>query len=224
MTSRGRRTRAKIVDATADLVFEHGAAGTSLDDVREATGTSKSQLFHYFPSGKKELLAAVVERQTERVLDAQRPALDKLDSWAALRRWRNGVIALQRQLHCAGGCPIGSMADELAEHDPQLRAQLAESFATWQGYIERGLTEMRDRGELRRDAAGDPRAGDDGDAAGWSVTDQDHAQHATDRGGTRRRAGTRAELRRIQRMTYAELRYHRLRLERAIPKGCHWCG
>jgi TetR/AcrR family transcriptional repressor of nem operon len=152
MTSRGRRTRAKIVDATADLVFEHGAAGTSLDDVREATGTSKSQLFHYFPGGKKELLAAVVERQTERVLDAQRPALDKLDSWAALRRWRNGVIALQRQLHCAGGCPIGSMADELAEHDPHLRALLAESFASWQGYIERGLAEMRDRGELRREA------------------------------------------------------------------------
>ncbi len=44
------------------------------------------------------------------------------------------------------------MANELAEHDPQLRAQLAESFATWQGYIERGLTEMRDRGELRRNA------------------------------------------------------------------------
>lgn len=138
MTSRGRRTRAKIVDATADLVFERGATGTSLDDVRAATGTSKSQLFHYFPGGKRELLAAVAERQTERVLDAQRPTLEKLDSWAALRRWRNGVIALQRQLHCAGGCPIGSMANELAEHDPQLRSLLAESFATWQSYIEKG--------------------------------------------------------------------------------------
>jgi len=152
MTSRGRRTRARIVDATADLVFERGATGTSLDDVRAATGTSKSQLFHYFPGGKRELLAAVAERQTERVFDAQRPTLEKLDSWAALRRWRNGVIALQRQLHCAGGCPIGSMANELAEHDPQLRSLLAESFATWQSYIERGLAAMRDRGQLRRDA------------------------------------------------------------------------
>jgi AcrR family transcriptional regulator len=152
MTSRGRQTRARIVDATADLVFERGVAGTSLDDVGAATGTSKSQLFHYFPGGKSDLLAAVVQRQTERVFDAQRPTLDKLDSWAALRRWRNGVVALQRQLHCAGGCPIGSMANELAEHDPQIRSLLGESFATWQGYIESGLAAMRDRGELRRDA------------------------------------------------------------------------
>lgn len=152
MTSRGRQTRARIVDATADLVFERGAAGTSLDDVRTATGTSKSQLFHYFPGGKSELLAAVVQRQTERVFDAQRPALDKLDSWTALRRWRNGIIAVQRQLHCAGGCPIGSLANELAEHDPQLRSQLAESFASWQSYIENGLAAMRERGQLRRDA------------------------------------------------------------------------
>ena len=151
-TSRGRRTRARIVDATADLVFERGVAGTSLDDVCAATGTSKSQLFHYFPAGKKDLLAAVVNCQTERVFDAQRPELEKLDSWEALRRWRDGVIALQRQLHCAGGCPIGSMADELAEHDPHARSLLAESFATWQGYIEKGLATMRDRGKLRRDA------------------------------------------------------------------------
>ncbi len=33
--------------------------GTSLDDVRGATRTSKSQLFHYFPDGKHELVRAI---------------------------------------------------------------------------------------------------------------------------------------------------------------------
>src|SRR5215468_9182095 len=180
MTSRGRRTRAKIVDATADLVFERGATGTSLDDVRAATGTSKSQLFHYFPGGKRELLAAVAERQTERVLDAQRPTLEKLDSWAALRRWRNGVIALQRQLHCAGGCPIGSMANELAEHDPQLRSLLAESFDLAELYRKGPGGHARSRATTPRRGSGDPRAGDDRSPARRSVADQDHAHHTTD--------------------------------------------
>ncbi len=48
LTARGAATRARIVAAAASLVYERGFAGTSLDDVMAATGTSKSQLYHYF--------------------------------------------------------------------------------------------------------------------------------------------------------------------------------
>jgi hypothetical protein len=47
-TEHGRQTRERIVRATAGLIADHGPAETSLDDVREAIGTSKSQLYHYF--------------------------------------------------------------------------------------------------------------------------------------------------------------------------------
>jgi AcrR family transcriptional regulator len=36
-----------------------GIAKATLDDTRARTGTSKSQLFHYFPEGKDALLLAV---------------------------------------------------------------------------------------------------------------------------------------------------------------------
>ncbi|HEY3713286.1 MAG TPA: TetR family transcriptional regulator C-terminal domain-containing protein [Jatrophihabitantaceae bacterium] len=150
-TRRGAQVRDRIIDAAADLVFARGAARTNLDDVRAATATSKSQLYHYFRD-KDDLIRAVITRQTERVLDAQRPDLDALDSFAALTRWRNRIVELQRERHCAGGCPIGSLASELSDVDDTARTDLAGSFAHWHSYLESGLTAMRRRGTLRADA------------------------------------------------------------------------
>src|SRR5438477_2590423 len=84
VTSKGLATRQRILDAACDLVFERGALSLSLDEVLAVTGTSKSQLYHYF-ADKWDLIRAVVARQGERVLDLQRPALGDVDGWEALR-------------------------------------------------------------------------------------------------------------------------------------------
>ena len=42
LTVKGERTRAKIVDAAARLIYERGVAGTNLDDVKAAAGVSGS--------------------------------------------------------------------------------------------------------------------------------------------------------------------------------------
>src|SRR5207237_6882287 len=55
VTSKGRATRARIVDAAARLAYERGVAGTSLDDVGLAAGVGRSQPYHYF-ADKGELL------------------------------------------------------------------------------------------------------------------------------------------------------------------------
>ena len=132
-------------------MFTRGVAGTSLDDVRVATRTSKSQLYHYFRD-KEDLVRIVIERQTERVLDAQRPELDCLDSFAALVRWRERVIGLQRAANCVGGCPVGSLASELADSSEGAREELAASFARWEGYLTAAFSAMRERGKLRSSA------------------------------------------------------------------------
>src|SRR5919109_2573903 len=78
-TTKGRATRGRIVDTAAALVFEHGVAATTLDDVRAAAGVSKGQLYHYF-ADKEDLIHGVIRRTIQRVLDAQ-PALAELSSW-----------------------------------------------------------------------------------------------------------------------------------------------
>src|ERR1700747_2856696 len=89
LTARGAATRARIVEAAADLIYAHGVEQTSLDDVMAASGVSKSQLYHYF-ADKDALVLDVIARQTERVL-AQRPHLEALDSLPALNAWRNAI-------------------------------------------------------------------------------------------------------------------------------------
>src|SRR4051794_7025224 len=45
LTRRGLATRDRIVRAAATLMYTKGVNGTTLDDVRIASGTSKSQLY-----------------------------------------------------------------------------------------------------------------------------------------------------------------------------------
>jgi len=146
LTARGAATRARIVEAAADLIYEHGVERTSLDDVMAASGVSKSQLYHYF-ADKEALVLEVIARQTERVLEAQRPHLEALDSLTALKAWRDAVVRLNKVVR-SKGCPLGSLASELANDSEPARKRLADSFSMWRDRIERGLAKMRERGDL----------------------------------------------------------------------------
>lgn len=157
LTRKGRATRERIVTAAAELMFERGVRGTTLEDVQVAAGVSSSQIYHYFRD-KRALVSAVIGAQTDAVLDAQRPLLDRLDSVAGLRRWRDLVVGLQHERQCEGGCPIGSLAGELAETDPAARADLAAGFARWDAAIRAGMRAMHERGELRAEANPDQLA------------------------------------------------------------------
>jgi AcrR family transcriptional regulator len=155
LTAKGFATRERIVTAAADLVLARGVGSTSLDDIRAGTATSKSQLFHYFPGGKRELVGAIAALQGERVLEAQRPYLDALDSWEAWEHWRAALLAHYGS-QPAWGCPIGTLARELIANDPARAAEVAAYMDRWRGSLEAGLRRMRASGLLRADS--DPAA------------------------------------------------------------------
>jgi len=151
LTPKGAATRERIVASSADLVLTRGIGGTTLDDIGAGTATSKGQLFHYFPGGKAELVAAIASFQGERVLDAQRPYLDSLDSWDAWEGWRRAVLDhYGSQAHW--GCPVSALAREVIGNDPERAAELAAYMDRWRGYLQAGLERMRSAGILRPDA------------------------------------------------------------------------
>ena len=152
LTARGAATRSRIVEAAANLIYVHGVERTSLDEVMAASGVSKSQLYHYF-ADKDALVLEVIARQTDRVLDAQRAHLEALDSLSALKTWRDAIVRLNEAVE-SKGCPLGSLASELANDSEPARERLADSFSLWRDRIENGLTQMRERGELA--ASADP--------------------------------------------------------------------
>src|SRR5437667_9400426 len=154
-TAKGRATRGPTLQAAAALVAEKGADGMSLDDVQARTGASRSQLYHYFED-RDDLVRAVIDVATHAVLDNQGELLDHLDSWAGIDRWFDRMVQHQIDQQARGGCPIGSLAGQLAESDPKARAAIAAGFDRWEAHVREGLTRMKAHGKLRKDA--DPAA------------------------------------------------------------------
>ena len=154
-TAKGRATRERILQAAAELIAEKGTAGMSLDDVRARTGASRSQLYHYFED-RDDLVHAVIDVTIDAVLDTQGELLDHLDSWAGIDRWLDSLVQHQIHRQACGGCPIGSLAGQLAESDPDARAAIAAGLDRWEAHLRDGFTRMRTSGKLRKDA--DPAA------------------------------------------------------------------
>ncbi|HUE95440.1 MAG TPA: helix-turn-helix domain-containing protein, partial [Longimicrobiaceae bacterium] len=60
VTTRGRASKARIVEAAARLMHVNGVAATSVDEVLAESGAGKSQFYHYFRT-KDELVEGVLE-------------------------------------------------------------------------------------------------------------------------------------------------------------------
>jgi AcrR family transcriptional regulator len=158
LTARGRATRERILEATADLILQQGVVSTGINDVRAATGVSGSQMTHYFMD-KRHLVKDVIAWQAQSALNEhQAPELGKLDSLAALRLWADRHIEGQRRRQCQGGCSFGALAGQLVESDLEMRNDLASGFGQWLELFRHGLALMRDRGDLAPNADPDSLA------------------------------------------------------------------
>ncbi|MFJ2632414.1 TetR family transcriptional regulator [Streptomyces sp. NPDC087422] len=146
LTPKGLRTRARIVDAAAELVHERGVAGATLEDVKAAAQVSGSQLYHYF-ADKEALVQAVIDRQADAIVTTTEQA--GLDTVEGLRAWRDLVVAEAGRLDGRGGCPLGSLGGQLAESDARARARVSVGFGRWSTVIGQGLAALHAAGRLR---------------------------------------------------------------------------
>lgn len=148
-TANGRATRRRILDSATELIAERGVAAVALDDVRERSRTSKSQLYLYFP-GRRELLRAVARNTACLVLGAQdghvTAGFDRVEHFEA---WCDDVVGAQTARGGRGGCPLGGLVAQLAEHDDEARTVLAEAFDAWERPLADGFRAMQGRDELR---------------------------------------------------------------------------
>ncbi len=150
-TEKGRETRERILVTAAGLFHERGVSATSVEQVLAAARAGKSQFYRYFPS-KDILVSEVIRYQSDRHLGWQRDLLERLDDWEGLEAYFNAVVASHSERDMIGGCPIGSLAAELADRNEAHRRELADAFSLWKASIEQGLTKMRASEKLRPDA------------------------------------------------------------------------
>src|SRR5436190_16697287 len=139
-------TRDRLVHTAMKLFWEKGYGSTSVADVLQAAGANSGSLYHFFP-GKQDLLLAVLELYRSGIGPMLlAPAWEGVDDpieriFALLARYRQSIVATD----CSYGCPIGSLALEIHEPDPPVRAALAANFDAWTGAVRDCLEAAGDR-------------------------------------------------------------------------------
>jgi len=128
-----------------------GVGGTTLDDVVLASKVSKSQLYRHFED-KSALVRAVIEFVGERKVTGERERLEKVRTFAGLRRWRDAIVRQNALQDGRYGCALGSLANEVSDHDVVARAKLHDLFAAWEELFEDLLRRFQQDGVIPLDA------------------------------------------------------------------------
>ncbi len=149
-STKGHATKARILEAAINLIYERGANGTSVDDVLKASGTGKSQFYHYFLN-KDQLLLEVLRAQREKypgknLADFNFASVEGISTW--LGSVRKDFLAGNYQ----HGCPIGNIAGELGLASEEVKSAVAATIGAWEAALARGLKAQKLRGYLKPNA------------------------------------------------------------------------
>lgn len=75
VTARGRRTRERLLEATAQLVAARGFHAVAITDIGAAAGVTGSAIYRHFAS-KQDLLVALLDRVVDDLLAGARAVVD----------------------------------------------------------------------------------------------------------------------------------------------------
>ncbi|HOS39549.1 MAG TPA: TetR family transcriptional regulator C-terminal domain-containing protein [Spirochaetota bacterium] len=146
-TPKGQQTREHVLESAMSLIRRKGYGNVSINDIIDATGVKKGNLYFHFP-GKDDLILAIIDRArrdygaylASRIRGAT--ALERIDSLLA------AVFEYHRRSRFVGGCIFGNMALEMADADRRFADAIRAVFAEWTDSLERLLDEARRGGEL----------------------------------------------------------------------------
>ena len=143
-----------MIKTAARLFEEQGYAATGLKQVLEESGTPRGSLYFHFPGGKQALALAVVEAHAAAFGARLSAVLESADDTAAAAS--NAIEMLIQQFdarQCRSGCPVGTIASEMASSSPVLRGATRHAFEGWVAVITQHLVADGHSSELARTQA-----------------------------------------------------------------------
>ena len=145
--TKGEQTRQKIVEAAAPIFNKRGYAGSSLNDLMQATGLKKGGIYRHF-SSKEELAAEAFDYCWSA---AWHTRLSHVDEKAKGTEQLKQLIAnfVDRRSPVPGGCPILNTAVDSDDGNPVLRTHVAKALRLWLTRIRTIVKESQERGEIR---------------------------------------------------------------------------
>jgi len=129
-----------FLDAAERLLVSVGHAGMSTRALAEEAGANHG-LVHYYFGSMENLLARVLERFTDRLIERQRamysdPRVPFLEKWRTAMRYLDADREYQK---------VWMELQALAWNRPELRDRVAHVNAEWRGVLREAFAEPRDR-------------------------------------------------------------------------------
>jgi TetR/AcrR family transcriptional repressor of nem operon len=122
----------------------------SVDDVAEAAGMKKANVFHYYPD--KDKLGQAVFESGSRFMKEQFSsslAQGKGDPLRAVESLFNNMICDMDKNCCSGGCFIGNTAQEMSDENETLRQRIALHLQDWTRELKDLFSHHRGSGYFR---------------------------------------------------------------------------
>ena len=117
-----------MVAGAARLLAERGLQATSFSEVLELTSSPRGSVYHHFPEGKDQLIAAaldLVEAQMTRYFAPESGAAPEEVTRLFLHVWREVL----RRSHFKAGCAV--VAVTVAADSPGLLEHVGSIFRAW---------------------------------------------------------------------------------------------
>ncbi|HEV7496030.1 TetR/AcrR family transcriptional regulator [Baekduia sp.] len=150
--AKGRRTRAQILEAAADIASVEGLEGLTIGRLAGELGMSKSGLFAHFGS-KEELQLATID--TARGIFARNVVAPAKEAERGLPRLEALIAAklayLRREIF-TGGCFFETVRSEYDSREPgPVRDVIEADLQQWEQLMVRAITSAKKAGHLRAD-------------------------------------------------------------------------
>jgi TetR/AcrR family transcriptional repressor of lmrAB and yxaGH operons len=131
MRQKGLETRARLLDATLDLVEEGGYFGAGLNQVIASSGAPRGSLYFHFPGGKDQL----VRESLARAGDGIAAVLAGLEAQDATELAVRALGLLGDRLEASGwakGCPVATVALEMAASSDAIQQVCSATYLSWE--------------------------------------------------------------------------------------------
>jgi len=130
-----KNSKEQMIEGAIKLLATKGLQATSFSEVLALTGAPRGSIYHHFPNGKNELIAAALDLTSQRTLqriEAKRGESARAITEFFLELWRKLLVHSQFQ----AGCSVLAVA--IATDSDELRQKAAAIFDAWQ----KKLTEL----------------------------------------------------------------------------------
>ena len=124
-------TKERIVGATAELFRQQGYNGTAVKQIVESAGAPFASLYHFFPGGKEELGAETIRWSGATYGQLLDVFFQGGDLVAETESFFAAAADTVRDSDYVEGCPIATVALEVATTSEVLRIATADVFEAW---------------------------------------------------------------------------------------------